>query len=265
MDAGFWIDKGVNTFKRNLPIILTVTACAGVVTTAILTGKAVLKADQLVKEKEEEIDDCLTNTEKAKLVWKEFVAPVASGVATGACIIGANRSAAHQLATVITAAKTIEKQWMDNRDAANDIFGDRGLRKIDERVNEKRAGQFLSNEKTIYETGHGTCLCCEGFLTGALFRADREWVRKCVNDFNLMLIDGEHLSYNDFIRMLIPTIDGNVLPRAGDIFEYNLDVSKRTLEIVEDSFLSSDTSTPVYIFNVRKMPLILDYPYEARY
>lgn len=248
--------SGMRIVKRNLPSILTVTAVCGVGVTAFLTGKAVLNADKKIKDREEEINDILTNTEKFKLVYKDFIPPLVAGISTGACIIGAHKSSMQQFATVVTAARNIEKQLEDNRDAVSEVFGDKGLRKVDEKINEDRAAKYFASANTVYETGHGTVLCCEGFLTGALFRANREWVRKIVNDFNMRLIDGEILSYNDFIQMLIPTFDAELLPNAGDVFGYNLDIRRLTLEIVEDSFLTQNESEPGYIFNVRELPLL---------
>ena len=89
-----------------------------------------------------------------------------------------------------------------------------------------------------------------------LFRASREWVRKCVNEYNLRLIAGEHLSYNEFIMMLVPDVDLNVLPDSGDMFGYNLDIKRQMLEIVEDSFLTQDSREPGYIFKLAEMPLM---------
>ena len=255
MDLRALCYSGANAVKRNLPTILSATAIVGVGVTAFLTGKAVLNADKKIKSREEEINDILTNTEKVKLVYKDFIPPVAAGLATGACIIGAHQSSAQQLATVVTAARNIEKQLADNREAIANTFGEKGLRKVDEHINESRATEYFSNINTVYETGHGSVLCCEGFLTGTLFRASREYVRKTVNDFNLRLIDGEILSYNDFIMMLIPNIDVTILPNAGLIFGYNLNVRRLTLEIVEDSFLTQADSEPGYIFTVRELPL----------
>lgn len=256
MDFKGLFTQGVHAVERNLPAILSGTAIVGVGLTAFLAGKATLIAHKKIENEEQASGTELTNVEKFKMTYMDYIPAAAVGVGTVACIVGANRSAAQQIATVIAAGRNLEKQITDNRDAVTQVFGDRGLRKVDEKINEERAGTFFANENSVYETGHGSMLCCEGFLTGTLFRADREWVRKCVNDFNMRLIDGEILSYNDFIQMLIPTIDVNVLPNAGEVFGYNLDIRRRTLEIVEDSFITRDSSMVGYIFNVRELPLL---------
>lgn len=73
--------------RRNGPLLLTITATAGVAVTSYFTGKAVLKADKMLNEIPEE--DFKTFATK-KLIAKTYIPPVVSGVATIACIIGAH-------------------------------------------------------------------------------------------------------------------------------------------------------------------------------
>lgn len=241
--------------KRHLPAILTGFGMIGVPLTAFIAGKATLEANKKIKEETKKKGEKLTKTETAKVIYPYYLPVAVAGVSTMACIYMSNKSAASQLATAITAARNIEQQVLDNRTSVENVFGKKGLRKVDENINERYAREYFLNEH-IYETGHGSTLCCEGFLTGMLFHADREWVRKCVNDFNARLIDGEILSYNEFLQMLIPTIDWSLLPKAGDLFGYNLDIRRRTLEIVEDSFLTQDTREPGYVFHLLELPLM---------
>lgn len=250
--------------KRHLPAILTIAGVAGVGATAFLTGKATLRARELVEEAEKEKGDLLTTKEIVKVAYKPYIPAALAGLATSACIIGANRSSAEQLAAVITAAKTMERELKDNRAAINDIYGEHGLRKVDEKLNENNLAKYSSGANTIYETGKGEVLCCEGFLTGTMFRANVEWVKKCVNDFNARLLDGEGLSYNEFLEMLIPTIDGNTLPTVGWWLGYNHVIDGRMLRIVGDTFLN-ENDIPVYIFRVADSSLPLkDYTNAIR-
>ncbi len=242
--------------KRHLPAILTIAGVVGVGATAFLTGKATLRAVELIDEAEKEKGDLLTVSEKVKVAYKSYIPAALVGLGTSAGIIGANRSSAEQLAAVITAAKTMERELKDNRNAINDIYGERGLRKVDEKINETNLAKYSNDAKTIYNTGHGEVLCCEGFLTGTMFRANVEWIKKCVNDFNARLLDGEGLSYNEFIQMVIPSIDTNTLPTVGWWLGYNHMIDGRMLRIIGDTFLN-DEEVPVYIFRVAdsSMPL----------
>ena len=265
MDIRNHFYHGLNIVKQNLPTILTATALVGVGLTAFLTGTATLEADKKIAEAEDLKGDLLTNEEKLKVVYPCYIPAAAAGIATSMCIVGAHLSHTAQLATVITAARKIEQQLQESRDSAVSVFGDRGLRKIDEATNKKNFGLYFGEPSNIYDTGQGTVLCCEGFLTGLLFRASIEWVHKCVNDFNKRLIDGESLSFNEFLLMLIPGLNVDLLPNAGWIFGHDLDRDiprRRMLEIVEDSFILASTNEVGYIFNLRQLPML---DYKIRY
>jgi len=250
-----YLVSGINIFKDNLPTILTGIGMGGVVATAFLTGRATLKADEAIKEAENTIGKELDFKEKFKVGIKYYIPAVIAGLGTMISIVYSNRVSAKKLAAVATVATTTQKALIESREGVKELFGEKGLRKLDEKINEKHAAEYFGKVSHVYETGHGSTLCCEGFLTGLLFRASREWIAKCVNDFNMRLISGEILSYNDFLEMLVPNIDRELLPDVGDRFGYNLDIRRKTLEIVEDSFLLHDGSEPGLIFNLVEMPL----------
>ena len=98
---------------KKSPSILTAIGVGGTVTTAILTGKAALKArdvinahdmdEELKVETWNETPGCddqqydihvyyreRTLWEKTKLTWKVWIPPVIMGTATISCILGAN-------------------------------------------------------------------------------------------------------------------------------------------------------------------------------
>ena len=247
--------NGWNLCKRNAPTILTGIGLGGLVVTAFFAGRGSLEADRVLQELEAE-NGPLEFKDKVKATYKYYLPAIGTGIIAAVAIIGANRFSTKQIAAITTAAKITEQSLVDNREAIEKVFGEKGLRKVDEAVNEERAVRYFANTTTVHDTGKGTVLCCEGFLTGMLFRASREWVRKTVNEFNLRLIAGERLSDNEFIMMLIPDVDLNVLPDSGDMFGYNLDIKRQMLEIVEDSFLTQDSREPGYIFKLAEMPLM---------
>lgn len=256
MNLKLFAKNGIKLVKNNLPTILTGVALGGVVGTAFLAGKGSLEADRKLKELEKELGVELDIKEKAKATYKYYLPALTTGMVTIIAIIGANRISAKQLLAMTTAARVTEQSLVEHREAVEQVFGEKGLRKVDEKVNESVAARYFSGLGTIYETGQGSTLCCEGFLTGMLFHANREWVRRCVNEFNARLVAGEHLSYNDFLCTLIPGVDQRILPASGWVFGYNLDIKSRLLEIVEDSFLTQDSREPGYIFKLADLPLV---------
>ena len=87
-------NKSLKQVKSNSPAILTGLGIAGVVSTAYLTAIASFKASG--KLDEEQLSNAwghINTKERLKkqipLVWKFYIPPAISGVATVACIIGA--------------------------------------------------------------------------------------------------------------------------------------------------------------------------------
>jgi hypothetical protein len=248
--------------SRNLPAILTGVGLVGVGATAFFTGTATLKCDAKLKELKAANNGIeLTTKEKIKTGIKYYIPAILAGLGTAACIIGANRISAAQLATMVTVAKTTEKALVENREKVKELLGEKSLRKVDEGINRDAAAKFFNQENVVYETGHGHMLCCDGFLTGILFRASPEWIKKQRNDYNARVIAGEKLCYNDFIEMCVPTVDPRILPSAGYMFGHDYERKRQLLEIVEDSFYIEDFSEPGYIFKLRELPLISSNDY----
>lgn len=240
--------------KNNAPVILTGIGVVGIGCTAFFAAKGTLKADKHLKELEDAGEKPETKWEIVKAVYPYYIPAGLSILVASGCVIGATGISLKQLATMTTVATTMEQALKENREKVQEVFGEKGLRKIDEKINESHAAKYFSDTGTIYETGHGSVLCCEGFLTGALFLANPEWIHKNVNDFNARLLDGEILSYNEFVQMVIPSFDQQLLPAAGDKFGYQYDINQRLLRIVMDSFITPD-GRPGLIFTVQEVPM----------
>ena len=100
-------------FAKNGPLILSLTASAGVVATAVLTGKAVLKADEIL----EGIPEDKLKSKKTKVeIAKVYIWPVVAGAGTIACIIGAHCLNAHINAGLIAAYGLLSTQFAKYRD-----------------------------------------------------------------------------------------------------------------------------------------------------
>ena len=252
------LSVGKKIFVDNLPTILTGVGVVGIGVTAFLAGKGALAADKYLNENVENPEE-LDVKDKLYATYKCYIPAVVAGIGTAACVIGANRFSVKQLAAAATFATTTEKLLIENREKVEELFGEKGLRKLDEKLNEDHAARYFSSMDNVYETGHGSILCCEGYLTGTKFRATPEWIYKTVNIFNAALNAGEELCFNDFIEMLIPTIDINMLPECGNNMVFNPAINGKLMEIVVDSGLLPDTHEPYLIFTQRNIPIDNSY------
>lgn len=243
---------------KNLPTILTGVGVVGIGLTAVFTAKGTLKAERLLNEAEIPEDTSLKD--KAKLTWKCYAPAAVTGIGAAACFISANRISMSRIATLASIVTAAEKTLVENRDVVEEVFGEKGLRKVDEKLNEHGAERLLNPAKEIYETGHGTVLCCERYLTGLCFRASPEWVLKCVNDYNALVLENMKLgiggeAFNRFIEQLIPNIDPKQLPDLGENIGFNPQLNGQLMELVCDSGLVPGTDEPYYIFTQRNVPI----------
>lgn len=217
--------KGVGGWaSQHMPQILSVTAFGLGVAGAVFAGKGALEANKRIAEYEGRVGTVdISPKEKVKIALPCYVPAIIAGLGMGACLIFANKITLGQLATAAAATATAERALADNREAIKEIFNKKGLQKVDTYINEKRGAQFLSMDDRVYESGHGSTKCCETWLTGLKFHASPEWIYKCVNDFNFLLNNGQDPSMNDFIQMLLPLFDTQLLPEIGENLRMPID------------------------------------------
>jgi hypothetical protein len=107
--------------SNNAPTILTAVAVTGTLTTALLTGKAAFKADQVIRDEQTRLDredqsHPLSLKEKAQLTWPLFIPAAGTGLLTIGCIVTANRISvgrAAMLASAYTVAQEGFKEYAD--------------------------------------------------------------------------------------------------------------------------------------------------------
>lgn len=195
------IRQGLKTFGgiivKNSPSILTGFGCAGVFGTALLTGRATLKADELIKMEEEYLHDKLSTPEVIKLTWKCFIPPIAMGAVSISCIIGANsinssRNAA--LAALYSLSETALHEYKEQ--VAQEIGRNKELR-IRDNVAQNRVTNNPVGDRTVIITGNGNVLCYD-VLCDRYFRSSQEKIRQKVLELNEDLRNEMWLDLNDF-------------------------------------------------------------------
>lgn len=82
--------RNTNFLRGRAPTILTVVAALGVISTAVLTAKAVPKAAKRKAKAEEEKGEELTKLETAVAVAPAYIPTVLAGASTIVCLFGAN-------------------------------------------------------------------------------------------------------------------------------------------------------------------------------
>ncbi len=205
---------------KHAPDILTGCAVAGTVSTAILAGRAVLKAERYINSVCDEHASEDTRKAIRRQTYKYYAPAVATGLATVGCIVGANAINHKKIAGLVAACTVAETALQENKDKIEELFGDKNLKLIEESKAIDKGLNAIHNSEEVVETGHGNALFVEGYLTGTKFRADINWVKKCVNDYNEIVNHDTYADFNEYLeRHGIHTV------KAGANLGYNVHVN----------------------------------------
>lgn len=191
----------VNTSKKfaidNSPAILTGIGVVGVVTTAVLTGKASIKAAKVIRDREQFYEIQPTNLDRVKLVWMLFIPPVVSGATTIVCIIGANRIGSNRAAAIAVAMSASEKMFDEYREKVVEKLGERKEQEARAELAQERVSR--AGESTLVIEASTDVLCFEEF-TGRYFTSNMERIRKGVNNVNQQILHENYASLTDLYK-----------------------------------------------------------------
>ena len=192
------VQQGVKNFggviSRNSPAILTGLGCAGVLTTAILTGRATLRASEILKI--EAPDEQLSSEEIIKLTWKVFIPPVLVGASSIACIIGANTINTHRNAAIAALYSLSETAFREYKEKVVEEIGRNKELKVRDSIAQDRVTTNPVGDRTIIFTGNGEVLCYDA-LCDRYFKSSAEKIRQQVLELNEDLRNDMWLDLND--------------------------------------------------------------------
>lgn len=178
---------------KNSPHILTGLGCAGLVTTAVLTGTAVPEAMRIVEEKGLEEEPLL---EKAKATWKVYIPAVVTGAVSIACIIGANAVNTRRNAALAALYSMTDTAFKDYKQKVVEEIGRAKEGKIRDAVMKDKIDKHPASDKEVIFTGSGDILCYD-VLSDRYFQSSYETIRGAVNTLNFDLINHMWIPLND--------------------------------------------------------------------
>jgi hypothetical protein len=186
-----------SNIKANSPVILSVMAGLGTLSTAYLTGRASFQAADILRDNKE----ASTLKERAKLVWKCYIPAAISATSTIICITGSNRLGARKTIAAQTAFAVSERLYSDYRDKVIEEFGARKDQTIRDTIAAERVKDNPPPARDILVTGPGNVLCCELF-TGRYFASDIESLKKAQNELNARLLKHDYATLDDFYYII---------------------------------------------------------------
>lgn len=176
--------------------------------------------------------------DEAKLVWKFYIPPAVSGLATTACIIGNTRVNSRRTAAAQAAFVLGERAYSEYRDHVIAEVGSTTEQKIREKVAEKQIVDNPPSNAILAIAGPGNVMCYEA-LTGRYFTSDMETLRRAENKLNERMLKVDYQNLTDWYEYI-------GLPRTSmsDDFGWNAD---KLMEL-EFNTVMSDRGQPCLSF-----------------
>lgn len=205
------LNTAKHVMKKRSPEILTGIGIAGMISTVVLAVKATPKAMELIEEEKlkqlpENYDadkdpgnHYLTPIETVKAAWKPYIPAAVTGVASVACLIGANSVHVRRNAALATAYQLSTTALSDYREKVVETIGEKKETAIRDKVAKKQVEENQPETSTIIMTGKGNTLFYDS-NSDRYFRSDMDKVRNAVLELNEKMINGNemYISLNDF-------------------------------------------------------------------
>lgn len=249
-----------NFVERNSPQILTGLGVAGLVSTAIMTGRSAIKAHDTIRENERLLassndPDILSVLDelherpwitKVKWTWKYYIPPVLMGATSIACIIGAQSVNTKRNAAIASLYSLTKSTLEDYQEKVREHLGENKEEKIRSEVAQKRLDDNPISSSEVVFTGIGDHLVYDSY-SGRYFKSDIEKIRRVVNDLNHDLMGVMWVPLNDLYCALgIPVV------KMGDELGWTVD------ELIDVKFSSRITENG-------EPCLVMDYDLTPRY
>jgi Family of unknown function (DUF6353) len=187
--------------SNNAPLILTAVGVTGVITTAMLTGKATIKAVRILDEVEawSEMNDLppMDIKEKVQRTWMLYLPAVGNGLFTAACIVAANRIGTRRAAALAAAYSLSEKAFVEYKDKVVERLGVKDEQKVRDEIVQDRVNANPVSNATVILTGSGDVLCYDT-ITGRYFQSNVETLRKAMNDINHQIVHDLYATLDEF-------------------------------------------------------------------
>lgn len=216
------------TISKNSPHILTGLGCAGVLTTAILSGKAGIEAYKILDAEERAVD----KKEAVKLTWTLFIPPAVVGASSIACIIGANTINVKRNAALAALYSLSETAFREYKAKVVQEIGKTKETKIRDEIAKDVVTANPPGDRTIIITGNGEVLCYDR-LCDRYFKSSPEKIRQQVLELNYDLMTEMWIDLNDLYYAI-----GLPSTKLGNMMGFDID--KGRIEIDYSSQLTPE-------------------------
>lgn len=208
MNFGILAKRAGKLAADNSPTILTAMAAGGTLATAYFTGKATLKAAEILNGEVEEARKStgdenyeLNNKRKVELTWKQFIPAAGVAVVTIACIVAANRIGARRVAALATAYTLAEKAALQYKDKVVETLGAKKEENMRAAMAQDEIDRHPIQRETVYVEGGGGDLFRDSW-SGRYFNSTVVALEKAANSINATLNNDFSATLSDFYDLV---------------------------------------------------------------
>ena len=234
------------TVTKYSPEILIGIGITGMFTTTIMAVKATPKALKLMENAQHEKGEELTVVEKTKTCWKCYAPAAITGVASAACIIGANSVNAKRNAAIATAYTLSETALKEYQEKVIETVGEKKEEIIRDKVAKEHIDKNPVSNNEVFITEKDNTLFYDP-VSGRYFKSDIEKVRKIINELNAQMMSEMYVPLNDLYYEL-----GLRTTELGDEIGWNL--NRDGLIEVKFSAQKADDEQPCLVMEYRVGP-----------
>jgi hypothetical protein len=213
--------------SKHSPEILTGMGIAGMGFTVISAVKATPKALQIIEEEKPE-----TKLDVIKATWRCYIPTIVSGVASAACIIGANSVNARRNAALAAAYNISQAALIDYKDKVLEHVGEAKEQVIRESIAKDKIDKNPVKNTEVLVTDKGDVLCYD-LVFGRYFKSNRDNIQKAENRVNRTIVTDMYACLNDFYEEL-------GLPPTEIGYELGWNIDDREIRVEYSSVLGAD-------------------------
>lgn len=247
MNIGAIVRRAQKATADNAPTILTALGVTGLVTTAVLTGKASFKAAEVIRDEEdkhstENATFQMMTRECVELTWKHYIPAVGTGAVSIACIVCANHISTRRTAALASAYSIAQEGFREYREKVLDKVGETKEKAIRDEVAQDSVTKNPPPSTLILTDDN---VLCKDAHSGRYFQSTLEDLKKAANDTNYQILGNDYASLTDYWERI-----GLSKTSESDEIGWNTDCQ---LEVLYGSALD-DKNRPCITVDFRTIP-----------
>lgn len=247
MNIGAIVRRAQKATADNAPTILTALGVTGLVTTAVLTGKASFKAAEVIRDEEakhstEDATFQMMTHSRVEIAWKHYIPAVGTGAVSIACIVCANHISTRRTAALASAYSIAQEGFREYREKVLDKVGETKEKAIRDEVAQDSVTKNPPPSTLILTDDN---VLCKDAHSGRYFQSTLEDLKKAANDTNYQILGNDYASLTDYWERI-----GLSKTSESDEIGWNTDCQ---LEVLYGSALD-DKNRPCITVDFRTIP-----------